>query len=367
MTPARRRVALPDDGLMPRVGKIRLGTTTEYERDGETRYRPVKADHFVVVADESGITSPEAAAAFASVYGAEPRELHAALPGREPDDVMEGAWRLYGAKKVKRKCDGETCDERLDAGGWETKPCVCAAQGISVDDKKRHCTLTYTLQLLLPDVPGVGVWQLDSGSEITARRMATWLRMMHTLRGDLRMLEFDLRLVATSVNPEGKPTTVYVLDPQARNATPRQMLSGAGDAPQLAELPPPAADEAPEETLDRGGFTPDADQDSPAAASYIPSSAAGEHDDHLDEIRRTNVEAQIRFLAPPVGQRLKALCEHYGVKPTRDGLIAQWGDRATDLPRLVDELEDELNTEAQLALGGGEDDQQVYDGEPVAE
>jgi hypothetical protein len=248
--PTRHRVALPTTGQWPRAGKIRLGTatlnqelTTKYGRE---IFTPKKAEHFVVHEDESGITTAEAAAAFAATYGEEPRQLRFILVGDTPDECMEGAYRLYGANKLKIRCDGTTCDERTATGWRRDQPCICAQKNLPLDSRDR-CTLTYTISLVLPDVAMPGIWQIDTGSEISSRRMAEWLDMIYTLRGGLRGIEGDLFLVEVKVQPEGRSqtSTVYVLSPQARGATVQQLLAGGG-AVELgpgarAELPAPAA------------------------------------------------------------------------------------------------------------------------------
>lgn len=279
--PQRHSVPLPTEGGFPRVGKIRLGVgepTGKKTAWGSDIVRPVKKDFFVVAPDESGITTIEAANAFHEIYGPEPRQLRCLLPGDKPEDVMEGAWRQYGANKLKIRCDGDECSERTKTG-WAEKPCICKSLGLAEDDRK-HCQLTFTLQVILPDVAGVGVWQIDSGSTITARRVAKWLDMMYKLRGTLVLLEFDLRLIPVSVQPAGfeKTSTVYVLDPRAQAATPAQMLAGdekrALQGPRLAELPAPAADDAPEPTLDRTAF-----EESRPASSTLEGAAHISDDD----------------------------------------------------------------------------------------
>jgi recombination directionality factor gp3-like protein len=261
--PTRHRVQLPTTGQWPRAGKIRLGTATLNEelttKYGREIFTPKKAEHFVVHEDESGITTAEAAAAFAATYGEEPRQLRFILVGDTPDECMEGAYRLYGANKLKIRCDGTTCDERTATGWRRNVPCICEQRNLAPDSRDR-CTLTYTISLVLPDVAMPGIWQIDTGSEISSRRMAEWLDMIYTLRGGLRGIEGDLFLVPVSVQPEGRSqtSTVYVLSPQARGATVQQLLAGGG-AVELgpgarAELPPPAADETHEPTLDRTGF-----------------------------------------------------------------------------------------------------------------
>lgn len=251
--PARRSVPLPDDVMPPRIGKIRLGTaeatgrTTSY---GAAITRPRAADHFVVAVDESEITLAETVEAFRKVYGDEPRRIRAMLIGDTPEANLEGAWRLYGASKLKRRCDGVTCDERTATGGWESKPCACLAAGVEPDGK-RECVLTYTLSILLPDVAGFGVWQLDTGSVISVRRLTGFMRTAERIRGSLAGYEFDLLLVGVSVTPEGdgKAKTVYVLEPRDFDLTPRAALAATPEV--RGALPPaPLADDARDDLLD---------------------------------------------------------------------------------------------------------------------
>jgi len=258
--PKRRAVPLPATGDIPRVGKVRLGVkVTGKNKAGEDVTYPKASDHFVVTADDAGVTNPESAESFAEVYPGEPRILSCYLPAATAEQCMEGVWRLYGTGKLKRKCDGETCDERTATGGWVEKPCVCKAQNIPAEIIHRasknlvknpdHCRLIFTLNVLLPGVQGVGVWQVETQSEISSRRIANWLVMMEDLMGgNLRMVPFELHLVPVNVAPDGKAKTVYVLEPRATALT--QALIGSGAARQAIapgdvspEMPAPAADE----------------------------------------------------------------------------------------------------------------------------
>lgn len=319
--PTRHRVDLPTSGHWPRAGKIRLGTATLNEAKtkefGREIYTPQKAKHFVVREDESGITSPEAARAFAARYGAEPTAIGFLLMGETPDDVLEGAWRFYGTGKLKRRCDGELCAERTQTGRWADVPCVCKAQGIAPTSRE-HCTLTYQISLILPDVAVPGVWQLDTGSEISSRAMADWLEMMFELRQmadpprGLKGLIGTLRLVETKVAPEGRTSTVYVLKPEATEVTVKQLLSGGGSlelepGTASAELPPPAADEAPEPTLDRSSFADEQEELDPEAGLSAEAEAEAAVADPADSDDRAPlpISDQIKALTADDKARLK--------------------------------------------------------------
>ena len=262
--PTRRRVTMPAPTEWPRVGKIRLGEKIDTgrisEKTGDSIVRPSAIDYFRVDPAD-GITSPESAASFHEEYGERPTSIRCQVPGRSAADVFEGAWRLYGARKLKQICDGETCDVRTATGGWESMPCACKAQGIPLKKpngvaNEKHCKLSYTLNLFLPDVLGVGVWQIDTGSEISVARIARWLQMMENVTGgDLLFLDFTLNLVAVDVSPDGRSKKVHVLEPRAVGATPRELLTGGGrtvvalPAGEPVEsgpnLPPPAYDDEP--------------------------------------------------------------------------------------------------------------------------
>lgn len=369
--PTRHRVSLPTSGQWPRAGKIRLGTATptgKKGRFGQDIVRPQKANHFVVREDESGITTAEAAAAFREVYGDEPRQLRVLLAGDTPDDCMEGAYRLYGQNKLKLRCDGELCSERTQTG-WRDVPCVCKANNVDPASDE-HCTLTYTINLILPDVAIPGIWQLDTGSEISSRNMADFLDMLAGLRRgeSLRFMEADLFLVEQHVQPAGmtKAMPVYVLRPQPRGATVQQLLSG--QVPTLleqhgrGELPPPAADTDPEATLDRSGFDESA---SGSASPALPGSEAS--DPGSVELAHGSGQAlalvdQIKALGADDKERLRARATELGVKRmTPAAAAAALTDRYGDFGSLVSLLDqlDMLDASDAAAAGAeGADDQQ---------
>lgn len=347
--PTRHRVSLPTSGQWPRAGKIRLGTaepTGKKGRFGQEIVRPQKAKHFVVREDESGITTAEAAAAFAEVYGDEPTQIRVMLAGDTPDECMEGAWRLYGANKLKLRCNGETCSERA-ATGWRDVPCVCKANGVDPESDE-HCTLTYTINLILPDVAIPGIWQLDTGSEISSRNMADFLDMLAGLRRgeSLRFMEADLFLVEQHVQPAGmtKSMPIYVLRPQPRGATVQQLLSG--QVPTLleqhgrGELPPPAADGAPEPTLDRAGFEESA---SGPASAALPSGEAS--DPGPGSGQALTIVDQIKALGDEDRDRLRARAVEWGINrftvgPVARELADRYGEDARDVVALLDQLDE---------------------------
>lgn len=323
--PRRRVVALPTSGMLPRVGKVRLGYMAT-SKSGSLY--PKAADHFIVVEDESGITDANAAAAFKDFYGDEPRSLRCMLPGPNPEDVLEGAFKLYGTSKLKRRCDGAVCDERQPEGGWVEKPCVC--QSLPEGHRDR-CKLTFTLQVILPDVAGVGVWHVETGSEISSRRVADFLALIHPLRGTLALYEFQLDIVPVQVAPDGVSKTVWVLNPRATSSTPQQVLEGATLARRISasevELPalPAPADETRDPLLHA-----DSDAEPAEGSESLEESVAR-------QIQALNSDGKA-YVRDRFGAALRA---------ASTTIVEEYGEAARDLVALIVALmaADEINGE----------------------
>lgn len=249
-SPAEIRSPFPSGGRVPRVGKLRAGRKKSGTKNGQLVEYPSATDYWVVNADAS--TSQASADSFHAIYGDEPRVLNVTLPGSTPEEVLSGAWRLYGTGGLlKRKCSGPggDCQERDASGEWVTGPCACDRERIPLE-AKTHCAERWTLNVLLMDVAGLGVWQFDTGSNMAARDMAGVLQLLHDLRGSLLRVECKLRLVPRQVSPKGVAKTVWIAQLDAA-VTPAEALALAGEAGTLApQLPPSTLDEAPDDLLD---------------------------------------------------------------------------------------------------------------------
>lgn len=343
--PVRHRVALPD-AQPPRIGKIRLGHSVETgdrDRFGDPITRAIADDHFVVTADDADITSPETVAAFTQVYGPEPRQVRAMLIGATPEDNLEGAYRLYGKSKLKRRCDGDQCSERTATGGWAEKPCVCGDKR----GQKGSCVLTWTLHVLLPDVPGFGVWQVDTGSEISVRRITGFLQTLFGIKRDLSGVEFDLCLVPVTVSPDGSTKTVYVLDPRAHDFSPRAALAAAGAARPGYELAAPIADEKRDRLLDHD--QPDPLQQVKRVLADMPKAAR-------DAAKSILLDAGVLSATDTTLLKVAA------------AVLERFGDEAvTDLDGIIRRLENEQAgnsvAPAAAAAGGQEPAEEVKDAE----
>ncbi|GAI96656.1 unnamed protein product, partial [marine sediment metagenome] len=144
---------------MPRLGKIRLGFKVEPE--GKNPY-PRATDYFVVP-DE-----------IKEYVGDMPKKLNIMFPTEKADEFSQQWLRCYSftqglickgdGSTAIRKIDVETGDiARHTTQEWVFKEWGCDPDACEQYSEKQ-CRRVMNLLFLIPDVPGLGVWQLDTTS-----------------------------------------------------------------------------------------------------------------------------------------------------------------------------------------------------------
>lgn len=209
---------------LPRVGKIRLGEKATSQRGSQY---PRAVDYFVVRADDA--TSPAAAEAFHQIYGDKPRELRIMFPANDEETFFPQWYKAY-RQGVGLWCkgDGETAQRVGDGGQLMEVPCPCdlLQQGL--------CKRIGNLLFLLPDVPVIGVWQLDTSSFHSMVNINSAIELIKSMTGGrIAGIPLTLRLRPQEVTPDGKRKTVYVLELAMEGWTLPQLL-------QAAQRPMPA-------------------------------------------------------------------------------------------------------------------------------
>ena len=232
---------------IPRVGKIHLGTRQTSQRSGHEY--PVACDHFVVKADDS--TSEAVANAFHSVYGDQPREITVAFASDDPEEFFPQYLSSYkggdGRFELFCKGDGERARRANGQGGYLDIPCLYQECEFY---KAKKCKELGRLQFFLPEVPGIGVWQIDSTSYHSAVNLNSAIDMVRALTGGrIKMIPLKLRLIPKVVNPDGQSKTVYVLDLRLEDVRlvdfiEKVPLLGASLSPSVEPISP---DEMPED------------------------------------------------------------------------------------------------------------------------
>ena len=234
------------------AGRIRIGQQVDA---GRGRTRPSKLDTF-------RLTSPDRRRIeqLAEMHGGTVEEW-AAPSGKQwqvitaatsldvivpPSDLsFSQSYELWSAGGCQRRCDGVT-----ESIGEQA--CLC-------DPDNRECSIHTRLSVLIRDLPGLGVWRIDTSGYYAAVELASAVEIISLAAGRGALLPARLRLEQRSVKrpgKDGKPQTlrfaVPVLDVEV---TPAQLLSGGAQPVQLAEAGRPRLTPVPQLTGGEAGPT----------------------------------------------------------------------------------------------------------------
>jgi hypothetical protein len=247
---------------LPRLGKIHLGIKVELP--GKNPY-PKAVDYFVC--------PPEVQA----VFGEKPKALTVMFPVEDDAKFAQQWYRCYSMSRgLICRGDGETADRTFDTATGalanrdtkETARREVACPGPDCQElQKKQCRPVMNLQFLLPSVPGLGVWQLDTSSFYSIVNINSGIELIRGLCGRIAMIPLTLSLGPQEVTPEGgKKKTVWVLHLTSL-ATLADIQKAALVPPAQALLPAP---EPPEEEEAPGGLFPAEVLDAAETAAVAP-------------------------------------------------------------------------------------------------
>lgn len=206
------------------MGRIRIGQQVATS-NGKTR--PAKLDTFRLTSSDE-LRIKQAAAR----YGGTPQPWQA--PAGPQWEVVTGAnaldvivppsdmafsqhYEMWSAGGCQRRCDG--VQESISDG-----PCIC-------DPDNRECDIHSRLSVLLRDLPGLGVWRIDTSGYYAAVELQGAVELIQVAAGRGQMLPARLRLEQRQVKRigrDGKPETrrfaVPVLDIEV---SPGQLMASA--------------------------------------------------------------------------------------------------------------------------------------------
>lgn len=196
---------ISDQLRLPRLGKIRLGIMVEDDRGPY----PQPVDYFVC---------PEPVQ---KVFGEKPRELPIMFPSEDDEKWASQFYRCYSRSRgLVCKGDGQTASALVDkytghlahkySHRTEIKEINCNPDSCPAYGNGR-CRRVMNLQFLLPDVAGLGIWQLDSSSYHSISNVNSGIRLVKSLCGHIAMIPLVLKLISQRAHPNGVGKTVYVL------------------------------------------------------------------------------------------------------------------------------------------------------------
>lgn len=235
---------LTDIRRYPRLGKLRIGKKSISERSGKEY--PDKLDHFICT-DEDADGPTASAEAFRAVYGLKPRTLNVMLTSDDPEIVAPAWYRRYTSYGLACKGDGEHANESEVKGQRNEPTGQMIERDCPCDDYPTKCKQVMNLQVMIPDVEGIGVWQIDTTSFYSITNIYSMMEMIARMNGGrVHGIPLKLSVVPKQVQPSGKKVTIYCLELNAAvKLGDLKALPGAVD--ETKELPDPDKDPAPTE------------------------------------------------------------------------------------------------------------------------
>lgn len=219
------------------LGRLRTGYSVPSE-DPKKRPRPVKSktwvlsshsEHYVTAAADAWGGNVErwqpqgnGAPQFRVITEAE--QLEAILP---PGDPLSQANEMWNKGGCARRCDGET--EQISR-----HPCLCLAEHgpewhllrQDLYTKDKVCAATSRLNVILPDMPDVGVWRVETHSWYAANELAGTVDMVLSGTGGKGLVPVTLRIEPRTRVAGGKTKQFPVVVVEIRGVTTRQALTG---------------------------------------------------------------------------------------------------------------------------------------------
>ncbi|MER8233524.1 hypothetical protein [Streptomyces sp. NPDC094049] len=139
-----------------------------------------------------------------------------------PGDPLNQYNEMWSAGGCQRRCDGET--ELLTR-----QPCLCARQfgeDWHTQPKGRVCSTTSRLNVMLPDLSGMGMWRAETHSFYAASEWGGMVDMVLAGTDGRGFVPVTLRIEPRQVVREGKTKKFPVVVVELRGVTPRQALAG---------------------------------------------------------------------------------------------------------------------------------------------
>lgn len=219
------------------LGRLRTGYSIPND-DPKKRPRPVKsktwvisshAEHYVTAAADAWGGKVErwqpqgnGAPQFRVITEAE--LIEAILP---PGDPLSQANEMWNKGGCVRRCDGAI--EQISR-----HPCLCLAEHgpewhllrQDLYTKDKVCAATSRLNVVLPDMPDVGVWRVETHSWYAANELAGTVDMVLSGTGGKGLVPVTLRIEPRTRVAGGQTKHFPVVVVEIRGVTTRQALTG---------------------------------------------------------------------------------------------------------------------------------------------
>lgn len=263
---------------MRELGRIRTGIQVAGANGG--RKRPSKLENFRLTS-----SSRELIEAAAAAYGGQATPWQNPAGGAEyevittasaidivvpPGQPVSQWYEMWSGGGCQRRCDGVT-------NVLTMQPCLCPAdveQRLELAKDGQACKATTRLSVMLPALPDLGVWRLESHGYYAAVELAGAAEILAMATATGRLIPARLRLDQREKKVPGKPTNRYavpVIEFVETRLGDLAIAAGGAAAPALGSGDHPARPQLPATTL-----PPTSDFRAPVPADPAPAgSAAG--------------------------------------------------------------------------------------------
>jgi hypothetical protein len=139
-----------------------------------------------------------------------------------PGDPLNQYNEMWSKGGCQRRCDGQT--ELLTR-----QPCLCLAQfgeDWHTQPKGRVCSATSRLNVMLPDLSGMGMWRAETHSFYAASEWGGMVDMVLAGTDGRGFVPVTLRIEPRQVVRNGETKKFPVVVVELRGVTPRQALTG---------------------------------------------------------------------------------------------------------------------------------------------
>ena len=302
---------------MPRLGKIRLGIKVQQE--GKNPY-PRATDYFVV---PDGITE---------YVGATSKKLSIMFPTENVDEFAQQWLRCYSftqglvckgdGRTATRKVDVETGDiARHTTQEWVFRESQCDPDTCPeyIGDAERgirpQCRRVMNLLFLMPEVPGFGVWQLDTSSFYSIVNVNSCVDLIKRICGRISFIPLVLSLEPIQVTPPGmKKKEVRILT--IRSDVKLADIQKLGRIPpEQVLLPSLEEEEAPEDLYPQETL---AEAEAKKEAAAPPPPEKGKSPDDVTEGDVPDLDAVFRICWRFWQMQPVEVCKQLGYKTTMD-------------------------------------------------
>lgn len=237
-----------DQRRLPRLGHLRLGVKKMSKNNKEY---PSEVDFFVIdpkTPDEK--RNQELKDEFHKLYGEKPKSVTIMFPPVPPELFFAQFYKRYGSSTlVKCKGDGEIATttpefaEGLEQVGEDERGFIqvkcLGPECIYQKGEKPQCARMACLQVILPELKGIGIWQINTGSYNSIVNMNSAVDWLRGLCGRYAMIPITLMRVPQDIQYEGKKSKHYILQID-QNSLSIGDIQRLALRPEIKALIPPA-------------------------------------------------------------------------------------------------------------------------------